>query len=413
MQIAEAAALSDTGRRMTRNEDAVLERREVPMFVVADGTGGLEPARVCLDVLATHAEALAARGAQVAASPDSGARLAVGRFFEEVFTAAGEAIRKEATARGAAEAAVAVVGTVMGRYAYLAHVGNARGYLWRQGRLRCLTLDHTLAMQQLRRGEISVKEFSTSPYRKTLTQALGVSPTLHPDIAEVQLASDDVFLLCSDGLHRAVSDRDVARILTEAPSLAVAAQALVDAANGAGGKDNISAVLFRVAPAPEDLAASAPIDVGKALGQVFLFKELSEAERLLIAPYFEQQTFEAGEALCVEGDFGDSFFVVVSGKIDITHGEAKLIELGPGDYAGEIALAREGPRTASLTARRRSQVLILSRVRFLELIRRRPRLGARLVMPLLGNVGDRIVDLRSRLHAISVVIAGGDSDASL
>ena len=413
MEILESATLTDRGLRMADNEDGVLERPQVPLFVVADGTGGTAPARVCLEVLGRSAELLASHGAQVAAHPDTAARLAVGRHFEEVFAAAGRAIREEAATRAAAEAAVAVAATVMGPFAFVAHVGNARAYLWRQGRLRCLTVDHTLAQQQLRRGEITAKEFATSPYRKTLTQALGATPSVHPDIAEVQLASGDVFLLCSDGLHRAIPEREIARTLAEHERLADAARRLVEAANGAGGKDNISLSLFRIGSGPDEAPAGKAVDVARALGQVFLFKGLSDAERLHVAPYFEQATYEAGATLCVEGELGDSFFLVVSGKVDVTHGQAKLIGLGPGDYAGEIALAREGPRTASLTARKRTQVLILTRARFLELIRRRPRLGARLVMPLLANVGDRIVDLRARLGAVQAVISGGEGDAAL
>lgn len=423
MQISQSVALTDVGQRMSQNEDAVRMLPAVPLFIVADGTGGTGPAPTCLAVLERHAAALGELGRRVATSPDTTARLAVGRFFEDVLGEAGRAVKNAAAARASAseddgptgasaEAATLVAGTVMGRFAYIAHVGNARAYLLRQGRLRCLTIDHTLAMQQLRRGEITVKEFAASPYRKTLTQALGATPSVHPDIAEVQIAPGDVFMLCSDGLHRAVTDREMARVLAAGDDLDAAAARLVALANEAGGKDNISVALFRV-ETPEEDAGSAPVDIMRALGQVFLFRDLSEAERLLVAPYFEHRTFDAGAALCREGDIGDSFFVIVSGKVDVTHGPAKLIELGPGSYAGEIALAREGLRTATLTARKTTEALVLTRARFLELIRRRPRLGARLVMPLLANVGDRIVDLRSRLHTIGVVISGADADDAL
>jgi len=429
MQISSSVVLTDVGQRMSQNEDAVQALPAVPLFVVADGTGGTAPARTCLEVLSRKADALVELGRRVASNADTTARLAVGRFFEGALAEAGRAVRDGAAERAAAraleadeddappaqaEAATVVAATVLGRFAYIAHVGNARAYLYRQGRLRCLTIDHTLAMQQLRRGEISVKEFAASPYRKTLTQALGATPSLHPDIAEVQIAPGDVFMLCSDGLHRAVNDREAAKVFAASDGdLDATARGLVALANTAGGKDNISVALFRVDALDAVTDEATAVDVVRALGQVFLFRDLSEAERLLVAPYFEQRTYAAGESLCREGELGDSFFVIVSGTVDVTHGKAQLIELGPGSYAGEIALAREGPRTASLTAREDSEVLILTRARFIEIVRRRPRLGARLVMPLVANVGDRIVDLRSRLHTIGVVIAGGDGDAAL
>lgn len=407
MEIVESTSLTDVGRRMAHNEDAVLALREVPLFVVADGTGGVAPARTSLEVLGRYADALAARGARVAATPDTSTRLAVGRFFEHVLSDAGRRIRADAEARRApGEAASLVAVTLMGRFAYVAHVGNARAYLFRDGRLRCLTVDHTLAMQQLRRGEITIKEFATSRYRKTLTQALGASPNLSPDVAEIQLAPGDVVLLCSDGLHRPVPDRVIAASLAAAPDLTAAAADLVARANEAGGKDNVSVALLRLGSPGAAQGAVAAIDVARALGEVFLFKDLSDAERLLVAPYFEHRRFEAGDVLCREGDEGDSFFVMVGGRVEVTHGSARLIELGAGSYAGEISLARRGPRTATLTARSPTEALVLSRDRFLELVRRRPRLGARLVMPLLSSVGERIVDLRERLHTVGRVLSG-------
>ncbi len=106
--------------------------------------------------------------------------------------------------------------------------------------------------------------------------------------------------------------------------------------------------------------------------------------------------------------------MLVGGRADITHGKAKLIEIGPGGYAGEISLARRGPRTAPIMALEPTIALVLSRDRFLELIRRRPALGAKLMMPLLQNVGDRVVDLHTRLHAVGKVMSGAnEGDATL
>jgi len=409
MEIVGTAWACDVGRVKARNEDAVLGVADVPLFAVADGSGGVEPAETCLAVLRAQAEELRRHGVRLSGQIDSSSRLEVGRFFDTVFNEASRAVRERALELGGKSmAATAVAATLLGDFVYVTHVGNSRAYLYRDGKLRCLTIDHTLAMLQVRRGKLSPKEYARSPHRKTLTQALGVSPHVSPDLAEIRGASGDRFLLCSDGLHNAISDRSIAKTLAEIAEPQGQAAALVDAANRAGGKDNVSVVLFAL-----DDGASPPsevLDVARSLDGVFLFRDLSEAERLLIAPYFELQRFAAGEHLCREGEPGDSFFVMVRGRATVTHGRARLVELGPGQYAGEIALAREGPRTATITARTTTETLTLTRRRFLELVRRRPGLGVRLLAPLLDNVGGRIVDLRTRFRAITDVLSGSGAE---
>ncbi|MCB9734160.1 MAG: cyclic nucleotide-binding domain-containing protein [Deltaproteobacteria bacterium] len=391
---------------MPRNEDAVLVDDGARVYAVVDGSGGTLPAEVCLGLLRSRAAAIEAHRARVKSQGDTTSRLAVGRFFEGLFVEASEAVRAEARRRpDQGRSAAMVIATVLGDLAFVAHVGNARAYLWRRGALRCLTVDHTLAMQEHRKGNLTAEEVGTSPFRKTLTQALGLSTHVSPDIAEVRLGGGDTLVLCSDGLHNAVDERAIAAALTQNPREDDAARALVAAANEAGGADNVSVVVLTTAADAAD--AGGVVDVASALGDVFLFRQLSEAERLLAAPYFELQRYPPGAVLCREGEPGDSFFTIVSGSARVTHGAAHLITLGAGDHAGEISLARRGPRTATITALTETTTLMLSRARFVELIARRPRLGARVVMALVENVGDRIVDLRSRLENIGRVLAGG------
>jgi CRP-like cAMP-binding protein len=285
----------------------------------------------------------------------------------------------------------------------------------RDNKLRCLTSDHTLAMLQLKRGDLSQEDYKTSPYKKTLTQAIGVTPELRPDIAEVRVANGDLLLLCSDGLHRMVSDRQITEILTsgdDSVSLDERAANLVMAANEAGGKDNITVHLVPVVTAGVETesnrvhARKQRVDVARVLGKCILFETLSDAERLLIAPYFEYQAFDAGDVVCREGDSGDSLYVVVQGRIRITFQRAHLIDIGPGGWAGEIALAREGVRTATLTARDKVVLLVLTRARFHEIMRRRPTLGTQLALPLIDFVGKRIIDLRARFEKIYELMRG-------
>jgi len=406
------ATATDVGLRMTDNEDATLTLPEVPLYALADGSGAKWPATMTLKLLKDEAPHLFEFQTKVAVDLDSASRLAVGHFFEAVFNRAGRLVKDEMGRRDTGRATSAVVAlTLMGPFAFVAHVGDARAYLLRDKKLRCLTTDHTLAMLQLKRGKYTAEEYAASPYKKTLTQAIGVTEEIRPDIGEVRIAPGDLLLLCTDGLHRMVPDKRIAEILGHDGSLDERAARLIEAANEGGGKDNISVQLVPVeAPATAEALVASPrkerVDVASVLGKCFLFQQLTEAERLLIAPYFDYQAYDTGDVVCREGAPGDSLYVVVQGKLRVTYQRAHLIDIGSGGWAGEIALARQGPRTATLTARDRVILLVLSRQRFLEIMRNRPALGTQLALPLVEFLGARVIELRSRLERIARLMHG-------
>ncbi len=411
-----SAAVSDVGQRMPRNEDRTLVLPDGQMFAVIDASGAEWPAETAVKVLTEEAPRLKELEKAVLTDPASGARLEIGTFFEHAFSRASEQLREELAARGESRGTATVAAlALIGPFAFVSHAGDSRVYLLRRGELRPLTSDHTLAMVQLRRGEITAEGYQTSPYKKTLTQSLGATAALRPDLAELRVIDGDRFLLCSDGLHRFVSDADITAIFASQPDDAKAAAALVDAANRAGGKDNISAVCLTVALDRAGLAADmrasaraaasdAMPDTARLLRRCFLFASLDDTEVLRIAPYFDLQRFEAGEAIFREGEEGDSMAVMIQGRASITFRSAALAELEPGGYAGEISLIRPGRRTATITAREPTAVLSLSRQRFLEILSKQASLGTRLALPLMENISARVIDLRGRLASVTATI---------
>lgn len=133
---------------------------------------------------------------------------------------------------------------VVGQTLHLAHVGDSRAYLWRQSQLRQLTTDHSGAAALVAAGLITVEEARTHDAAHQLYRYLGgESGSAKPDILQVRLQPEDLVLICSDGLWGMVSDAEIAGRFIGVSDLAATAQALVDAANGAGGEDNITAVL--------------------------------------------------------------------------------------------------------------------------------------------------------------------------
>lgn len=240
LRIAEFAGRTDVGRQRSANEDSLVVAP--PFFGVADGMGG-------------------ARAGEVASST------AVGVFDEAPDpTAPAEAqlaqIVQEANRRihelGAADESKRGMGTtftvakVHGREVSFGHVGDSRAYRLREGEIEQLTRDHSLVAELERSGQISPEAAEHHPQRSIITRALGPEPTVEVDTYTLAGRADDLFLICSDGLTSMLADSDVASILRSAGSLDEAAEALVQAANQSGGRDNITVVLFRLAEDSEE-----------------------------------------------------------------------------------------------------------------------------------------------------------------
>jgi PPM family protein phosphatase len=234
LRVAEHYEKSDTGRQRRANEDSFFVR--TPLFVVADGMGGAQAGEVASRLAAeTFAGGL----------PDDGTSE---QRLEVRVRDANSRIHE----RSQEDRALNGMGTTI-TAAYLdddelalAHVGDSRAYLLRDGELTRLTRDHTLVEELVRRGELTEEEAAEHPQRSIITRALGPEPDVDVDLHTHRVRAGDVLLLCSDGLTSMIGEDEVHEILTRAPGLAEAGRALVDAANEAGGRDNITVVLFRL-----------------------------------------------------------------------------------------------------------------------------------------------------------------------
>ena len=248
-RVLEHTMRTDTGRRRSGNEDSAYLR--VPLFMVADGMGGAQAgevaSRIALDTFA-------------AGLPD-GAESADGRLAALIATA-----NREVYSRAYDDAGLAGMGTTC-TAAYLtdtdlaiAHVGDSRMYRLRAGKVEQLTDDHSLVGELVRRGQLTEEEAEEHPQRSILTRALGPEADVEVDHFSVPVEDGDLFLICSDGLTDMISDAELAELLREPEaSLDAKAEALVAAANAAGGRDNITVVLFRVQEVEIDIAGSEPI----------------------------------------------------------------------------------------------------------------------------------------------------------
>jgi PPM family protein phosphatase len=236
-------ARTDVGLARSGNEDSHLRGRTV--FAVADGLGGHRGGEVAS---AMAVEPLAALDGRDFAAADQAAEALTGAI-----RAANQAILRRGRADpelwGMGTTVTAAAAVAAGRVLQLAHVGDSRAYLLRAGApLRQLTTDHTVVAEAVERGLLTRQQAAVHPQRGVVTRAVGLDPDVPVDLPEpLELEPGDQVLLCSDGLTEVVGDDQIAGVLAEQADGDDACRTLIAAANRAGGPDNVTVVLLRVA----------------------------------------------------------------------------------------------------------------------------------------------------------------------
>ncbi|MBI4460589.1 MAG: Stp1/IreP family PP2C-type Ser/Thr phosphatase [Acidobacteria bacterium] len=268
MQIA-VGARSDVGMVRQNNEDSFAVEPGLNLYILCDGMGGQAAGEVAsklgVDVLLEHCR-------QAARNPHLGMMEGYQQEFSEPTNRLASGIRlanqaiHEAAGQKASTAGMGstvVAARITGNVLSVGHVGDSRLYLFRNGELKQLTRDHSLVMEQVRKGLISREEAERSEMANVILRALGAEPTVQVDLDEVWLAEGDWILLCSDGLTRMVSDTVIGQVLAEASSPQEASDRLVEVANENGGEDNVTVVVIALRPTP-------PLSVWKKLTRLFL-----------------------------------------------------------------------------------------------------------------------------------------------
>jgi len=252
LRIGDQAVRTDTGRQRNANEDSLFTR--APVFVVADGMGGAQAGEVASKAAAESFDR------ELAATPPE-------RALEETIQGANRTIhelaRKDPGLAGMGTTITAAIVDLEAEEVAIGHVGDSRAYRLRGGRLERLTRDHSLVEEMRRKGQLTEAQAEDHPQRSIITRALGPEPEVEVDLQTVPAQASDIFLICSDGLTTMLGDDRIGQVLSRASSLGTAVRALVDEANRAGGRDNITVVAFRLEDA--DGTSVAPAEEGATL----------------------------------------------------------------------------------------------------------------------------------------------------
>ena len=238
LRIAEQWYASDLGRQRQGNEDNFFVR--APLFVVADGMGGAQAGEVASEI------AVRSFDDELPNGPRTDALV---RIIEAANKRIYERSRADQSLHGMGTTTTAAY--VDDDEVVIAHVGDSRAYLLRDGELTRLTKDHSLVGELVARGKLTEEQAEQHPQRSVITRALGPEADVEVDIDIFPAKAGDLFLLCSDGLTSMVHEPKLRPLFEDVDSLETLGKRLIDAANEAGGRDNITVILFRL----EEVAA--------------------------------------------------------------------------------------------------------------------------------------------------------------
>jgi serine/threonine protein phosphatase PrpC len=246
-------AITDVGRKRDHNEDSFLCSDGLGLYAVADGMGGHlggeRASRMAVEIVEREMTRALADG--LASRRDGGGEpQPVAAALRGSTALAARAIYEAAHA----DAQHAGMGTTLtsalfhGQHLTVCHVGDSRAYVYRDGRCRQLTEDHSWIQEQVRAGLLSPDDAMVSRFRNIITRSVGFEPSVEPDVLTVPVESGDCYLLCSDGLSNYLSAEEIGEVLT-ARFYGEAGPTLVGMANDRGGDDNITCVVIYAANA--------------------------------------------------------------------------------------------------------------------------------------------------------------------
>ena len=279
--------MSDVGRHRKHNEDTLLMRPDLGLYMVCDGMGG-------------HAggEVASAKAAEIVSDDVETNREVVGSFdftnpsskeaVLAVMRAAVERASSEVYELAVSDGGKAGMGTTLtsvlvtsSAHGVMSHVGDSRLYMLRDGQLHQLSEDHSYVSEMIKRGIISTEQAAKSPYANVITRAVGIQSSVTVDTLVFDICAGDTYLICSDGLSRYFDDNEELASLLSSDNVSELPAQLISIANDRGGRDNISVVVMRAESnnKQEDEARCTEVNLRmETLRYISLFKWLTMKE---------------------------------------------------------------------------------------------------------------------------------------
>lgn len=413
-------ARTDVGRTREHNEDTFFTDRALGLYVVADGMGGHAAGEVASAVAVEALSEAVARDRDLLDAFRRGEGAVRPEDVKNLLAAA--VIHANATVYAAAQAEPARRGMgttltamlLLGRRGFIAHVGDSRLYLVRNGEARQLTEDHSVLNELRRRGRLRPEVVAKVKHRNAVTRAVGVFETVEVDSGQFLAAPGDLFVLCSDGLHRYFhADADLAPLVEGVTEDAIT-QRLVDFANERGGADNVTAVV--VSLPDEDVRAAVVQELARGyatLSSLPFFRQLEPRELMMVQAMSRVRDCGPGEEVVREGEPGDSMFVVLHGACTVRKGDVEIARIGAGEHFGEMALVERALRSATVVVDDEARLLEFSRADLFKLLREQKDTGIKLLWNLTTALAGRLRETSRELGEAREALAAEDLTAHL
>ena len=248
----EYAVGTDRGRARKSNEDAYLAFTDEALFCVADGAGGHSNGAMASSLTLDTIKSFLSRRVISSQATTVPLDTPLAQIKDGEDNSVSKAAQYANSVVYGEDGQTNMVSTLVCCHlqhssAHITHVGDSRCYMFRDNTLKQLTEDHSLVWQLYRDGSITEEELRNHPRRNIITRAVGVDKEIQPDYSRIEFKLGDVFLLCSDGLTSMLSDAEIAKSLAgDYLSLRDVVESLIDQANLAGGKDNITVALLKI-----------------------------------------------------------------------------------------------------------------------------------------------------------------------
>jgi PPM family protein phosphatase len=414
------SALTDVGRKREHNEDNFLVDKKLGLFVVCDGMGGHAAGEIAsaLAVRVFHEEVR--READLLAD-FAAAKTGMDRVSTRDILNMMEFAANRASARVYAEAATdekkrgmgttLVAAIVCGNQLFVTWVGDSRLYLLRDGLLEQLTEDHNVFNELVKRKKMPREKVEKLAQKNAITRAVGVYEHAEPESLSFDLVAGDRLLLCSDGLYQYFEeDLDALAAQMSQSDLDLGTKALVDRANESGGIDNITSILVSVgATGDSDAERARKLHLKRELlSKMRLFRPLNDRELLRVLQVTEVLSYHNDDVVMAQGESGEELFIVLEGSVKVFRGDALIATLNQGSHVGEMSLVRNQPRSATVKSSGDSELMVIRRRDFFELLRTEHALAVKLLWQFLGVVADRLAETSRELGQAREELAAED-----
>lgn len=390
-----AVGLTDVGRKREHNEDFFTMKPDLGLYVVCDGMGGHAAGEVASEMTATIVSKVVQKNfshvVDYLATPNKANRERVKRLLEAAVQRACKEVYKSSEADESKKGmgTTVVLALVVEEGAFIAHVGDSRCYLHRQGEVHQITDDHSLVNEYVKQGLMSREQAEKHPQANLITRGVGLQPNVQVDTLFSETMDGDLFLLCSDGLSEYMRDEDLSRMVSENP-LSKLPEHLINLANHRGGKDNITSIVIQTGDPKATAKAESVYKKAELLKKVPIFNQFDYQELTKVMEVIEVHRWNPGEIIIEENSTGEEMFVILSGHVEVSKGGQQLAELKPGNFFGEMSLIDKTPRSATIRSKDKTKIMVIHKKPLFSVLKKEPRIAMKIFWALLKTMSKRL-----------------------